>query len=76
MNGNSDSAIQQIFAVESRILGIRIRNNVQILIAKNPEFSTWDPESTAWNPESNVLDSLTWGTWEITLIDRVRQNAS
>ena len=52
MNGNPDSGIQQILAVESGILGIRIRNNVQIPRTKNPESSTW-------NPESNVLDSLT-----------------
>ena len=69
MNGNPDSGIQQILAVESGILGIRIRNNVQIPRTKNPESSTW-------NPESNVLDSLTWGNWEIKLTDRVRQNAS
>ena len=65
MNGNPDSGIQQILAVESGILGSRIRNNVQISRTKNPESSTW-------NPESNVLDSLTWGNWEIKLTDRVR----
>ena len=69
MNGNPDSGIQQILAVESGILGIRIRNNVQIPRTKNQESSTY-------NPESNVLDSLTWGNWEIKLTNRVRQNAS
>ena len=62
MNGNPDSGIQQILAVESGILGIRIRNNVQIPRTKNPESSTWNP--------------VTWGNWEIKLTDRVRQNAS
>ena len=69
MNGNPDSGMQQIFAVESGILGTRIRNNVQIPLTKNAESSTW-------NPESYLLDSLTWGNWEIKLTDRVRQNAS
>ena len=69
MNGNPDSGIQQILAVESGILGIRIRNNVQIPLTKNQESSTC-------NPESNVLDPLTWDDWEIKLTDRVRQNAS
>ena len=66
-----ESGIQQVFVVESGILGFgtqnihpeshkRLESGIQVPLTKNPESSSWNPESIAWNPESeSVLDSLT-----------------
>ena len=43
-----ESKIQQIFAVESRILGFRIRNPT----------TDWYPESSSWNPEFPYMGRL------------------
>ena len=54
--------MQQIFPVESKILGFRIRNRVQVPQSKNAESSAYNPESKTWNPESKtVLKFLSWG---------------
>ena len=72
----AETGIQQMFALESGILGFVIRNTAQgfrnsandwspeskFHWQKKSWSSTWDPESTAWNLESKTaLDSLAWG---------------
>ena len=68
---------ENLFFVESGILGFGIRNKAQgirnplCIGIRNPscsgfpgnlESKTWNPKSTAWNPESNTVgDSLNGG---------------
>ena len=36
-------------------------SEIQVLLTRNLESSSWNPESIAWNPKfMTVLDSLTW----------------
>ena len=65
---NFSCGIQEIFLVESWILGFGIRNTDQGMrnppndwtpesnpLTKNPESSTWNSEYTAWNPEYRTV---------------------
>ena len=38
----------------------RMQSGIQVVLANNPEYRTWNLESTAWNREFKTgLDSLT-----------------